>query len=54
MSSTYTQSIQSLMNELARLPGIGMRSAEQAEGVLGAMDYRLSMDEVAEKSPKSL
>ena len=29
MSSTYTQSIQSLMNELARLPGIGMRSAER-------------------------
>jgi aryl-alcohol dehydrogenase-like predicted oxidoreductase len=27
---------------------VGMRSAEQAEGVLGAMDYRLSMDEVAE------
>jgi recombination protein RecR len=27
--STYTQSIQSLMNELARLPGIGMRSAER-------------------------
>ncbi|HLL90327.1 MAG TPA: recombination mediator RecR [Tepidisphaeraceae bacterium] len=25
----YTQSIQSLMNELARLPGIGMRSAER-------------------------
>ena len=29
MSSTYTQSIQSLMNELARLPGIGTRSAER-------------------------
>src|SRR5438132_5639358 len=29
MSSTYTQSIQNLMNELARLPGIGMRSAER-------------------------
>src|SRR6185295_7767214 len=29
MSSTYTQSIQSLMNELARLPGIGVRSAER-------------------------
>lgn len=29
MSSAYTQSIQSLMNELARLPGIGMRSAER-------------------------
>jgi len=29
MSSTYTQSIQSLMTELARLPGIGMRSAER-------------------------
>jgi recombination protein RecR len=27
--SSYTQSIQSLMNELARLPGIGMRSAER-------------------------
>jgi recombination protein RecR len=27
--STYTQSIQQLMNELARLPGIGMRSAER-------------------------
>jgi aryl-alcohol dehydrogenase-like predicted oxidoreductase len=27
---------------------VGMRSAAQAEGVLGAMDYRLSMDEVAE------
>jgi recombination protein RecR len=27
--SAYTQSIQSLMNELARLPGIGMRSAER-------------------------
>jgi len=27
--STYTQSIQNLMNELARLPGIGMRSAER-------------------------
>jgi aryl-alcohol dehydrogenase-like predicted oxidoreductase len=25
-----------------------MRSAEQADGVLGAMDYRLSADEVAE------
>jgi recombination protein RecR len=25
----YTQSIQTLMNELARLPGIGMRSAER-------------------------
>src|SRR3954452_265301 len=29
MSSTYTKSIQELMNELARLPGIGMRSAER-------------------------
>jgi len=27
--TNYTQSIQSLMNELARLPGIGMRSAER-------------------------
>lgn len=27
--SGYTQSIQTLMNELARLPGIGMRSAER-------------------------
>jgi recombination protein RecR len=27
--SAYTQSIQALMNELARLPGIGMRSAER-------------------------
>src|SRR3954470_13605898 len=27
--SSYTQSIQSLMNELARLPGIGSRSAER-------------------------
>jgi len=27
--STYTQSIQTLMNELARLHGIGMRSAER-------------------------
>jgi recombination protein RecR len=27
--SSYTQSIQSLMTELARLPGIGMRSAER-------------------------
>ena len=27
--ASYTQSIQSLMNELARLPGIGMRSAER-------------------------
>ncbi|MGD0137533.1 MAG: recombination mediator RecR [Tepidisphaeraceae bacterium] len=27
--STYTQSIQTLMNELARLPGIGIRSAER-------------------------
>src|SRR3954466_7737436 len=27
--SNYTQSIQSLMTELARLPGIGMRSAER-------------------------
>ena len=27
--STYTQSIQNLMSELARLPGIGMRSAER-------------------------
>lgn len=26
---SYTQSIQNLMNELARLPGIGMRSAER-------------------------
>src|SRR6059058_883471 len=29
MSSTYTQSIQNLMNQLSRLPGIGMRSAER-------------------------
>jgi recombination protein RecR len=29
MSSAYTKSIQELMNELARLPGIGMRSAER-------------------------
>ncbi len=27
--SSYTQPIQNLMNELARLPGIGMRSAER-------------------------
>src|SRR5881227_3663310 len=27
--ANYTQSIQSLLNELARLPGIGMRSAER-------------------------
>ncbi len=27
--ASYTQSIQNLMNELARLPGIGMRSAER-------------------------
>src|SRR5437762_3159007 len=27
--STYTQSIQNLMNQLARLPGIGVRSAER-------------------------
>jgi recombination protein RecR len=27
--STYTQSIQNLMDQLARLPGIGMRSAER-------------------------
>ena len=27
--SSYTQSIQNLINELARLPGIGMRSAER-------------------------
>src|SRR5215208_4339946 len=27
--SSYTHSIQNLMNELARLPGIGMRSAER-------------------------
>lgn len=27
--SSYTQSIQNLMNELARLPGIGVRSAER-------------------------
>ena len=27
--TSYTQSIQNLMNELARLPGIGMRSAER-------------------------
>ena len=26
---------------------VGMRSAEQAQGVLGAMDFRLSMDEIA-------
>jgi recombination protein RecR len=29
MSTAYTKSIQELMNELARLPGIGMRSAER-------------------------
>jgi recombination protein RecR len=29
MSSSHTQSIQNLMNELSRLPGIGMRSAER-------------------------
>ena len=29
MSTAYTKSIQDLMNELARLPGIGMRSAER-------------------------
>jgi aryl-alcohol dehydrogenase-like predicted oxidoreductase len=27
---------------------VGMRSAEQAEGVIGAMEFRLSMDEIAE------
>ena len=27
--SSYTQPIQNLMNELSRLPGIGMRSAER-------------------------
>src|SRR5437763_14781861 len=27
--TSYTQSIQNLMNELSRLPGIGMRSAER-------------------------
>jgi len=27
--ASYTQSIQTLMNELARLPGIGARSAER-------------------------
>ena len=27
--SSYTQSVQTLINELARLPGIGMRSAER-------------------------
>src|SRR3569623_1579615 len=27
--ANYTQSIQNLMNELSRLPGIGMRSAER-------------------------
>src|SRR3954468_18262611 len=27
--SSYTQSIQNLMTELSRLPGIGMRSAER-------------------------
>src|SRR6266699_4900862 len=27
--SSYTQSVQSLINELSRLPGIGMRSAER-------------------------
>src|SRR5918999_5106514 len=27
--TSHTQSIQSLMNELARLPGIGVRSAER-------------------------
>src|SRR5947209_3241868 len=27
--TSYTQSIQNLMDELARLPGIGMRSAER-------------------------
>ena len=29
MSSSHTQSIQNLMNELSRLPGIGVRSAER-------------------------
>ena len=29
MSSSHTQSIQNLMNELSRLPGIGTRSAER-------------------------
>ncbi len=29
MASSYTQSIQNLMNQLSRLPGIGMRSAER-------------------------
>ena len=29
MSTAYTKSIQELMSELARLPGIGMRSAER-------------------------
>ena len=29
MSASHTQSIQNLMNELSRLPGIGMRSAER-------------------------
>ena len=27
--SSYTQSLQELMNQLSRLPGIGMRSAER-------------------------
>jgi recombination protein RecR len=27
--TSYTQSIQNLMNQLAALPGIGMRSAER-------------------------
>jgi len=27
---------------------VGMRSAEQAEGVLGAMEFRLSSEEIAE------
>src|SRR5262249_8524991 len=27
---------------------VGMRSADQADGVTGAMNFRLSMDEVAE------
>ncbi len=29
LMANYTQSIQNLMNELSRLPGIGMRSAER-------------------------
>jgi recombination protein RecR len=29
MASSYTQSVQNLMNQLSRLPGIGIRSAER-------------------------